>query len=303
MKKVLLLSFSISLAVFFSCKHVQHAEITAPSNDTSFQMVYMSDIHLQPEQNAVTGFRKALDTINKLSPELVLTGGDLIMDALNQPRSRVDSLYFLYKAEIKRLTMPVYNTIGNHELYAVFRKDVDTTDSLYGLNMFKKYLGNPYYAFAHKNWKFFVLDGIYATKERKYTGYVDSAQISWLKKELSRTDTKTPLAISIHIPLLTSLSQFENGALAANTEGLVVSNSKEVLDLFKGYNLKLVLQGHLHILEDNYIHNIHFITDGAVCGAWWKGPNKGTQEGFLLLNFKGGNVSWKYVDYGWSPEI
>jgi 3',5'-cyclic-AMP phosphodiesterase len=111
------------------------------------------------------------------------------------------------------------------------------------------------------------------------------------------------LALVVHIPFLSSLSQINKGAMEPNTEGLVVSNSREILDLFNRYNLKLVLQGHLHVLEDNYIKGIHFITGGAICGGWWKGPHEGTQEGFLYLKFNRDSFTWNYVDYNWAPEL
>lgn len=297
------LSFLTLLFCSISCKS-GNDEAGATSADSSFSMVFMTDIHIQPELNAVDGFRKAMDTINKLKPELVITGGDLVMDALGQRQSRADSLYELYKTEIKQLSMPVYNTVGNHELFGVYPESgADTTHPLYGVNMFKQKLGNPFYSFTHKNWRFFVLDDIEATKDRKYTGHISGEQIEWLKKELAHIDTLTPLALVVHIPFLSSLSQINKGAMEPNTEGLVVSNSREILDLFNRYNLKLVLQGHLHVLEDNYIKGIHFITGGAICGGWWKGPHEGTQEGFLYLKFNRDSFTWNYVDYNWAPEL
>ena len=56
----------------------------------------MADIHLTPERNAVQGFKKAIKTVNNLAPDFVITGGDLIMDAIEQPYERADSLYTLY---------------------------------------------------------------------------------------------------------------------------------------------------------------------------------------------------------------
>ena len=61
----------------------------------------MTDIHIQPEENAVAGFTQALDSVNKLNPDFILTGGDLIMDALGQSYGRADSLYNLYMEVIK----------------------------------------------------------------------------------------------------------------------------------------------------------------------------------------------------------
>lgn len=273
-------------------------------NEPDFSMVFITDIHLQPEQNAVEGFRKAMDSVNRYKPDFVVTGGDLIMDALAVKQERADSLYALYNKEISALKMPVHNAVGNHELFGVYEKSgIDTVHELYGNKMYQKRIGKTYYTFTHKNWKFFVLESVYVTNDRKYSGFITSGQISWIKKELFNTNQKTPIAIITHIPFLTSLSQFKKGALEPNSKGLVVENSREVLNLFSGYNLRLVLQGHLHILEDNYIGNIHFITGGAVCGSWWNGPHEGTREGFLYLKFSGDDFLWKYVDYGWRPEL
>jgi len=65
----------------------------------------------------------------------------------------------------------------------------------------------------------------------------------------------------------------------------------------------LVLQGHLHFLEDVYVNGIHFITGGAVCAAWWTGPNDGLEEGYVVVQVKGKEFDWEYFDYGWdAPE-
>jgi len=108
-----------------------------------------------------------------------------------------------------------------------------------------------------------------------------------------------PMVIVSHIPFITALAQVRGGSMTPNTRGLVVENSKEVLDLFENHNLKLVLQGHLHVLEDVYTNGIHFLTGGAVSARWWKGPMGEMEEGYLLLNVKGEEFSWEYVDYGW----
>jgi 3',5'-cyclic AMP phosphodiesterase CpdA len=264
-------------------------------------MAFITDIHLMPEYNAVKGFRKAVDTINYLKPDFVVTGGDNIIDANSQTQSRADSLYNLYKTEVSKLKMPVYSALGNHEPFGIKAKG-PLDSSLYNKGMFQKKLGHTYYSFEHKNWKFFVLDAVQFDSTKKLIGLVDKKQLQWIKEELEKTKLDKPLAIVLHIPLLTSYVQVKEGALTPNPEGLVVSNSKDVLNLFQNYKLKLVLQGHLHFLEDIYVKNIHFITGGAVSAGWWKGPFEGTQEGFVYLTFKGDNFEWKYIDYGWEPE-
>lgn len=267
-----------------------------------FSFVFLTDIHLQPESHAVEGFKMAIDTINKLKPDFVITGGDQVMDANNQTLGRADSLYELYKRTSKLFKMPVYNTMGNHELYGTFSKRVSPDVPMYGKRIFEAKIGKRYQSFIHKGWKFMILDDIDETVKGKYKGYVDSVEIEWIKHELSITDTAIPIIVVLHIPLITTITQFELGALANNTEGLVVNNSKEVLDLFSKHNLKLVLQGHLHIFENLYVHNIRFVTGGAISGWKWKGANKGTEEGFVSVKIKVNDIKCHYIDYGWKAS-
>ncbi|MBU0473250.1 MAG: metallophosphoesterase [Bacteroidetes bacterium] len=269
----------------------------------SFSIAFMTDIHIQPEENAVAGFTQALDSVNKLNPDFILTGGDLIMDALGQSYGRADSLYNLYMEVIKKSNKPVYNTMGNHEIYGIYkRSSADSTNPEYGELMFEKRLGKSYYAFEHKGWKFIIINSIEDTKKGKYIGQVDTAQISWIKSELKNTNPLTPIVLSTHIPFITAYTQKYGGSTLPNDSTLVVYNSKEVINLFNGYNLKLVLQGHLHTVEDIYIDGIHFITGGAVSGRWWKGTNQGFEEGFMYISFGTDDFSWRYVDYGWEIQ-
>lgn len=269
----------------------------------SFSIAFLTDIHIQPEENAVAGFTQALDLVNKLNPDFILTGGDLIMDALGQSYGRADSLYNLYQEVIKKSNMPVYNTMGNHEIYGIYkRSSADPANPEYGELMFEKRLGKSYYTFDHKGWKFIIINSIEDTKKGKYVGQIDTAQISWIKSELKNTSPSTPIVISTHIPFITAYTQKYGGSTLPNDSSLVVCNSKEVIDLFNGYNLKLVLQGHLHTVEDIYIDGIHFITGGAVSAGWWKGPNRGFEEGFMYITFGKNDFRWRYVDYGWDVQ-
>lgn len=196
--------------------------------------------------------------------------------------------------------MPVYNTIGNHEVFGLYVENkVDTTHEFYGKKMYEDRIGPRYYSFDYKGWKFMILDGIGFTEERKYIGEIDQEQIEWITSELKKIDTNTPIALSVHIPFITAGTQIQYGSLQANTPGAVITNSKEVLELFQDYNLKLVMQGHLHLLEDIFINGIHFITGGAVSARWWTGPHHGMEEGFVLFKISDTEIDWKYIDYGW----
>lgn len=272
------------------------------ANVEPFTFVFITDIHLQPERNAVEGFKEAIDEINKINPDLIITGGDLIYDALGVSFERADSLYNLFNETIKLFNAPVYNTIGNHEIFGWNEKSAVQRDHPeFGKKMYENRIGKTFYSFEHKGVKFFIFDSIEEVSEGgKYFGYINDEQINWLKNELSITDTAIPLVISTHIPFITTFSQIKAGSQKANERGLVVENSKEVLDLFSSYNLKLVLQGHLHYFEDLNVQNkTSFITGGAVSARWWRGPNDGMEEGFLIVKLIGDELFTEYFDYGW----
>ncbi len=274
-------------------------------SDEEIVIAFLTDIHVQPERNAIEGFKKAIQKVNELNPDFVITGGDLIFDALAVNFERADSLFDIYTNLIKSIKAPVYNTIGNHDVFGWYEKSgVPRDHKFFGKKLYQSKLGNTYYAVNLKGIKLFSLDSIEEIPEKgRYFGYISEEQLNWIKNELSQTDTNVVIIISSHIPLLTTFSQIRNGSMAANERGLVVENSKAVFDLFKRHNLRLVLQGHLHIYEDINIQNkIRFITGGAVSARWWTGPNEGLEEGFVLLRIKGDKISAEYIDYGWEAN-
>jgi 3',5'-cyclic AMP phosphodiesterase CpdA len=294
--------FFTALILLYSCANQATKE--AEEAPIEFSFVFMTDIHLQPERNAVEGFSTAISEVNEIDPDFVITGGDLIMDALGQTYGRADSLYSLYDSSLKEFSVPVYNTLGNHEIYGWYESggaDRDHPD--FGKKMFENRIGKRFYSFDHKGWHFIILDSVDEDGKGGYRGWITDDQIEWLRNDIDTINAKTPIVVSVHIPFITTEAQILRGSLAANYAGEVIGNSKEVLELFKDKNLKLVLQGHLHYLEELYVFGTSFITGGAVSGAWWKGPYLGTDEGFLLVSIEGNDFCWEYVNFGWKAEI
>ncbi|MBN2697853.1 MAG: metallophosphoesterase [Bacteroidales bacterium] len=299
MKKCIIILFVLTSGL--AC-HPDQKNRQDAGNDFTF--AFLTDIHLQPERGAIEGFQMAIDCVNTLKPDFVITGGDLVMDAMGVTHERADSLYDLYETMMKKFSMPVYNAIGNHELYGIDKRTGTNPEHPdYGEKMFENRFGKRYYSFDHKGWHFMILDGIEeGTGEwGNYIGMVDSVQLEWIKEDLSATDTVTPIAVCIHIPLITVMPQVLHGPLYNEVYSSVVINSRDVLLPFVNHNLRLVLQGHLHILEEITIaEKTTFITGGAVCGKWWNTPeDTDIQEGFVMVRVKDGDFSWEYIDYGW----
>jgi len=82
----------------------------------------MKDIHVQHEKNAAKSIHQAVDFVNNLNPDFVITGGDLVMDSLGQSFEKADQLYNLYIECQNHFNMPVYNPMGNHELFGIYKE-------------------------------------------------------------------------------------------------------------------------------------------------------------------------------------
>lgn len=302
------LCFFIILLNF--CVHIISGQSAQTSID-SFSFIFMTDIHIQPERGAATAFEKAIEKANALNADFVMTGGDLVYDALRGNFERSDSLFRMYKNAVQRFKMPVYHCIGNHELFGIYKEsDVDSTHEDYKYGMFERHLGKTYYSFDHKGWHFIVLNSI-EEKDQRYIGLINAPQMEWLKEDLAKVNKTTPIVITLHIPLISTYNQiYPKNPITEVPNELWVYNRKEVLDLFKAYNLRLVLQGHMHWLEDINIQNrTRFITGGSIAGrpSWRRIDDRGDgvhydEEGFMILHIKGEKINWEYIDLNWESK-
>lgn len=289
-KKILLSS------LFFLISLIQlSAQGNKSTAKSSFEFAFLTDIHLKPEMNAPIGFQMAIDKVNQLNPDFVITGGDLVYDAMRGNQSRCDSLFSLYKEMSKGFRMPVYNCLGNHDLFAIYVESPEKSDHPdYKYGMFERYFGKTYYSFNHKGWHFIVLNSLDVTEDKKYKAWFQEKQLEWLKSDLSQVDFSTPVVVVTHIPMISVFAQVNGG------NGNATGNTAEVFKLLEKHNLKLILQGHIHWKEYGLVNDrFHYITGGSIAGNGWKGPRHGTNEGFVMVRVTGNDLTWEYIDHGW----
>ncbi len=162
---------------------------------SDFSFVFLPDIHLRPDSATEANFELLTKQINNLRPDFIVTGGDMIYTAINVDEKKAKVLFDFMESKLNELNMPVYYTIGNHEIVGVLAESgMEISHPLWGKGMYEKLYGKRYYSFTHFGWKFFLLDGIkILERERSYTQGVDSVQIEWLKNELLLTDINTPI--------------------------------------------------------------------------------------------------------------
>jgi len=261
----------------------------ASKKKNDFKFAFFTDIHLNNgKNNCFQGFEKAIQSAKKHHVDFILTGGDNVdIDVLGKDTKTANQRYGKYAQMIANAGIKYHAAIGNHDRFWGCKK----TDPLYNDGLFEKYINKSYYSINHKGWHFIVLN--------TSNSVVDDEQKNWLSNDLKNTGNETPIIITVHVPFL---SVYYPALQGKYTSADTFSNFKEIWDMFEGKNLKLVLQGHMHLYEEIKVLNVQFITAGAVSANWWSGPYHETEEGYLLVNINGNNFNWKYIDYGWNAK-
>ena len=264
------------------------------SQNADFNFAFLTDIHLNNKaEDCFLGFETAVKHAKNNGSHFLITGGDNVdIDVLGNKQDEAEELYKKLKNTMNKVDIDIYPTIGNHDRFM----DLDKNSEYFNEGMFEKYITKSYYSFDYKDWHFIVLNSAQTCKG-KYC--IDQQQILWLNKDLQKLSPETPIVVSAHIPFLSVYYPALEGKYKATD---TFSNFKEVWDMFENYNLKLVLQGHMHLYEEIKVKDVQFITGGAVSASWWGGPYHGTEEGYLLVKVQGDSFAWEYIDYGWEAK-
>jgi 3',5'-cyclic AMP phosphodiesterase CpdA len=290
---------------------VQPAMALAPKR-RALRVAHMTDFHIQPELAATEGSAKALRHAMGQKPkvDLILAGGDLIMDAYAQTEARTKTQWDLFTKVTKAETnVPIKPCMGNHDVWGWNKKDSNTTGSerQWGKRWFTDLfeLPKPYYSFDQAGWHFVVLDNILLTPDG-YNGLVEPEQMEWLKQDLQSTNK--PTVVTSHIPILsiTSLAGAYDKTKGDWTVGgnLLTKNSDDLRALFGQHkHVKIALSGHIHMVDRVDFSGVSYMCGGAVCGAWWNGANGGFNPGYRVLDlFDDGSFETQYIEWGWKKS-
>jgi Icc protein len=278
------------------------------------RVAHLTDVHVQPELRAPEGMAACLRHVQASAdtPDLILSGGDHVMDCVRQPRERTRVQWDLWKRiSSAENSIPIRSCVGNHDIWG-WNKTKSGASGLepdYGKRWASDVLGldKPYYSFDQAGWHFIALDGVQLSEpEGAFYGGLDEEQLAWLSVDLARVPSSTPILIWSHIPIVSALAPLINSK-APPTQPIPIEaghihwDAVKILALLTKYpNVKACLSGHLHRIDHVELKGIHFFCNGAVSGAWWKGKNDGFDEGYAVLNlYDDGTLDCKYTTYGW----
>lgn len=255
------------------------------ANAQNFKFAFVTDLHVHSDSTLME-VQKLLHTLPD-DVEFVLGGGDIV-DVDNQSAEKLPAVrarYATLKEMFTATARPYYMAIGNHD-----RLPAKMRDGSNDFQLFEEAFGDTYQTFEHKGAKFIVLNSVF-TNNNEY--WIAEKQKEWLLDVLHTTPKNMPIVVITHVPFLSVYYPVLEGKYtAADT----FSNQKEIMDLFAGHNLQLVLQGHMHLYEEIKVKNVNYITAGAVSGNWWHGTFYGTKPGYLILEMKDGKVNWNYQE-------
>ncbi len=287
---------------------------TAGGRRRVLRFAHLTDIHVKPERGGGLGMAAALRHAQSLDdpPELIVTGGDGIMDALAQTRSRTEQLWDLWDGVLKNdCSLPVEHCVGNHDIWGWQKDKSETTgdEPLWGKNWAMERYGMdmPYRSFDRAGWHFIVLDSVQPNPNGVYIAKLDEAQYAWLADDLQKVDPATPIIVVSHIPIVAVTPMFyddffKEGRIQIPAE-FVHTDMHRIKDLFyKHKNIKLCLSGHMHMVDRVEYLGVTYICGGAVSGAWWGGNWHEFEEGYGVIDlYDDGGFDYQYVPYGWTP--
>lgn len=288
--------------------------VPRPDRKRSIRIGHLTDIHVQPEKRAAEGLAACLAHVGSLKdkPELILTGGDSVMDCFDADRARTDVQWNLWhKVWKENCTIPVRSAVGNHDAWGWNKKasKATGTEPLYGKAMAEEMLRIPkrYYSFDQAGWHFVILDSIFPEGDG-YIGKIDDEQLEWLRGDLAAVNPKTPVLVLSHIPILSVAAvmydNFTRNGQITLPRGEMHTDVYALKDLFlKHPNVKLCLSGHIHLLDDVRFNGVAYLCNGAVCGKWWKGRVQQCGEGYAILDlYDDGTFTNEYLEYDWKAE-
>lgn len=277
------------------------------------RIAHLTDWHIQPELGAYEGTARALEHASRRRPrpDLILAGGDLIMDSFAQTRDRTRVQWELYRKVVRNHTdLPIEACIGNHDVWGWHRQRAGTTGSepQFGKQWAMDELGltSRYRSFDRAGWHFVVLDSTYPRGDG-YTARLDDEQFEWLKADLERVPRGTPVLVLSHIPILAVCSFFD-GQNEKSGDWVIPGawmhiDARRLKDLFyRVGNVRLCLSGHEHLVDRVDLLGTTYLCNGAVCGNWWKGNYHETPPGYGIVDlYSDGTFRNEYTSYG--PEI
>ncbi len=282
-----------------------------PASAGSFSFIHLTDQHVTHRRHAPDGYRKCIAALNGLekAPDFVLMGGDMVFDGNYTSKDDYENQIRLFKEINSELNYPWHPCLGNHDVLGWSpREKVASSDPHYGKKLILDSLemDAPYYSFDHQGWHFSVLDSAYP--DTRQDGILQiprlgDKQLEWLAYDLGAAGDRPKIAV-VHVAALCNVGQLQGDRERLAMDGaMVIWDTKPLRDVLERHNVKLLLQGHSHRIEDTFWNGTWYVTSAAASGAWWAGSWTGSEPGYTVVHCHGDEVTWTHESYPWQPHL
>ncbi len=263
------------------------------------RVAHLTDLHVQPELGGADGMTACLRHVAAMQdkPELILTGGDLVMDVFDQPFDRSKMLWEMFTGTLKDgAPCPVEHCLGNHDIWGWNKTKSGTsgTEANWGKKWAMEVLGlaSPYRSFDKAGWHFVVLDSVQTDGGDGYIAKLGDEQMDWLKRDLAAVNQATPVLVLSHVPILSACTYFDSRDREIKEGKWTVQggqmhiDARELRDLFRTHpNVKLCVSGHIHQCDRVDYSGVSYICDAAVAARGGRGSTRDSARGTASSTF------------------
>jgi 3',5'-cyclic AMP phosphodiesterase CpdA len=158
-----------------------------------------------------------------------------------------ENQYQAIKTVLDQSIVPVYATIGNHDL-----KDG-------GGDLYEEYFGSSTYSFD--------LGPAHFTVFNTSSSDVTTQEFTWLEQDLAQTEAEFRFVFT-HIPPFDPRTG-ENHSLINSTR------STQLMSLFEAHDVDVVFTGHIHMYNETVVNGVRYVITGGAGASLYADENRG----------------------------
>jgi 3',5'-cyclic AMP phosphodiesterase CpdA len=223
----------------------------------------------------LANLRAAMAAANRIAPEFVVMGGDMIDD----PRSDLQYRGLLESRAILDESIPMYWVPGNHDI--AFDTVVPTAASIAA---YQERFGPARYSFRHREVTFVVANTV-VWDHPEEAGDAGSADLHWLERQLDAGREGRHRIVFGHHPLFTAVPD------EADTYWNIPTERRRLLiDLFTVYGVRTMFCGHWHRNGGGAAGDLDVVVTGAVGYPLGHDPS-----GFRIVEIGDDSIDHEYV--------
>ncbi|MFD2940236.1 calcineurin-like phosphoesterase C-terminal domain-containing protein [Flavobacterium notoginsengisoli] len=230
-----------------------------------------------------------------------LSMGDLVGNDL--------SLFNPYIQAVKKVGIPWYNLLGNHDL------NFDAKEDKLADETYEAHFGPANYAFNYGKVHFVVLDDVLYPDPRDHEGYwggFTEEQMQFIANDLKTVPKDNLIVLAFHIPISEPDSK---------DDSFRDEDRQKLFELLKDFPNTLSLSAHTHLQRQDFFEKKdgwlqetphHHYNIGTTSGDWYSGKldekgipisvmRDGTPKGYAFIHFNGNKYTVDYKVAG-KPE-